>query len=867
MRRASSWSTAVSALLLAACSSGGGDAPGAPESHAVLVAAAGEDWELPLLATSQAVTLDASRSFFRDTPTTTRAPTSVDWSLLSGPAAVTPPSGATGSVVLPAATAGTYAFRVTAREGEHVDTDDVAVVVKPFVVAAQDRLHLGLQDPAGAPSTVSITASASGTGVDGPLSWSWTGMPAWLTSVTGTDTATLSFAIPRLEDLQLLPPAPRVLGLWDESAHPFRLTVTATDGVTSDSRSVLVSFGAASSGAAIVPVGSPVYLAGGSSADGLWTWSWAEAAAPAQLYSVANASLGAAPAAGNRPVTWFAPTIEGRYVVVVERTVDLGGGPAPAVGVIEVVAARYVSDGATAFVTPPERGDVRCAACHAGTTWLLEDRVLPWRDTLHAQVAAAALDPAAAAVESYARLAELAPELSRATTGFHLARSGTPSYQGSNGGFDDVAAFAKVDLHELGLEQLARRLPQVAALAQVQCEACHGPGSLHGGGDAGAMWSTVVVDVCARCHGGTAREWSSSGHRVVEASAATNSSCVRCHAAEAAGDPRAVEFSYWPAPGTPGVPPAVPPPAAEGRESAATCATCHDPHSAEHPAQLRLFGDVALPSGATVRAGKAAGCFQCHNARTSALEPAVVFARSEAHGSVEGDLLAGTNGAEFPGHAHPSSAHASPAAFVRFDGESAGDWCLACHPAHATSIRDGSGALRDPCSACHFPLVQQTAARTGVAQDEFVIFARGDWDGSGAAATVQEEIAGLLQRLGGATAPSADAPFGTVREPSSAGSLLVRMATKLNAAAIGVRRASGRLWILTPGPAQKAIPDGADGDLLYRALRNYYAVLDDGSFGLHNTGYAVSLLRASVIELEKNLDGVAQLAGAPYVPR
>jgi hypothetical protein len=862
MRRAIPWSSAACALLLLAACSGGGDSPPPPpgRAHAALVAAAGEDLEVPVLATTQAVSLDASRSFFRDTPATTRPPESVAWSFVSGPAAVTPPAGATGSVVLPADTAGTYVLRATAREGGRADTDDVAIVVKPFVVNAQDRIHLGFQDPAGAPTTTSLAASVTGTGVAGPLTWSWTGMPAWLTSVAGTDAATVSFGIPRLEDLQPLPESPRVIGLWDEAGNPFRLTVTATDGVSSDSRSVIVSLGASSSGTPIVPVGTPVYVAGGSSADGTWTWSWAEGTPSAQLYSVANASLGSAPVAGSRPVTWFVPTAEGRYELVVERTVDHGGGPVPALASIEVVAARYVSDGATEFVEPPERGDARCAACHGGTTWLLEDRVRSWKETLHAQVAGSALDPASAPVASYARLAELAPELSRATTGFHLARAGSPSYTASSAGFDDAAAQAKVDLHGLGLEELAKRLPQVAALAQIQCEACHGPGSLHGGGASGAMWSTVVVDVCARCHAGAARAWHGSGHRLAQESPASIGSCVRCHAAAGAVDPRAVGFSY-----ASGAPPAIPPPTADGRESAATCATCHDPHAADRPAQLRLSGEVVLPSGATVPAGKAAGCFHCHNARTSVLDAAVLASRTDAHTSIEGDLIAGTNGAELPGHLYPSSPHSFPARFVKFDGQPAGDWCLACHPAHATSLRDPtSGALADPCSACHFSFVQQTAARTGAAQDEFVVAARGDWDGSGATASVQEEVAGLLHLLGGAAAPSVDAPFGVVGEPVAAGALLVRMAKRINAAAVGVRSKSGRIWIATAGQ-DAAIPAGADGDLLWQAARNYYAVLEDGSFGVHNTGYAVSLLRASVAEIASVL-GDPPFAGAPYTP-
>jgi hypothetical protein len=839
---------------------------------AVLVASAGEDRELPRLDAPQTVTLGGSASFYRSAAATRRAPAGLAWSFVSGPVAVPVPSGPNAAVTIPPGMVGTFVFRLTATEGSLVDSDEVAVVVKPFVVTAADRIQVGFSHPAQSPLTASATASVSGTGATGPISWSWT-VPSWLTGVAGQDQATLSFDAPKLEDLQDLPDVPRVLGLWGAAGDALRLSVTATDGVTSDSEQVVVSFGTNASGASTVPLGSPVYLAGGSS-TGSWTWSWADepVGSAATFRSVTNASLGAS-ATTDHPVVWFVPTVEGRYVAIVERTVDGMGGPVTNASAITVVAARYASDGATAFVVPPSpaASEVRCAACHAGTIWLLADAVTPWKTTAHANVAGAALDPATPAMQAYQTLADLSPELQGRTTGFHLARAGTPSYAASSLGFDDLATTFKVDLRGLGLSGLAARFPEVASLVQVQCEACHGPGSQHLG-DSSGISRTIVSDVCARCHASLGLQWATSGHRGVVEDAVTNTSCVRCHTAEAAIDPRATAFSY------PSSPPAIQPPGDEGRESSATCATCHDPHSAANPAQLRLAAAVFLPGGTSVAAGRAAGCFQCHNIRRP---PAgSVVGRSDPHPGAQGDMVAGANGSELPDRTYATSPHADPARFRRFDGTSAGDWCIACHMApssvpgaggHTLRIRAPGGALNNPCGACHFTYVTTTSARTGAPLEEFAIPARGDWDGSGAADLVSEEVAGLLRVLGGSTAPASGAPFGVPSAPSDPAALLVRLARTIDPAAVGLIASHGRVYIVTDfrtppdEPVEVAIPAGANGDLLWQAAWNYYFVIEDGSFGLHETGYAVTLLRESIDAILENL-GDPPFDGDPYVP-
>ena len=162
----------------------------------------------------------------------------------------------------------------------------------------------------------------------------------------------------------------------------------------------------------------------------------------------------------------------------------------------------------------------------------------------------------------------------------------------------------------------------------VQCEACHGPGSHHvaAPGDVQPL-STIVADTglttgCGTCHSGAhdpfVEEWRSSGHGFVEPHALGNASCIGCHDGTAAlkrFDTHAAFIEDTSATWT-----------------AITCAVCHDPHGSSNPAQLRY--PINTPDLTTNL------CMQCHY-RNSAPDP--TSTRVTPH-SPEGPLLLGEAG-------------------------------------------------------------------------------------------------------------------------------------------------------------------------------------------------------------------------------
>jgi hypothetical protein len=739
--------------------------------------------------------------------------------------------------------------------------------------------------------TRAILATATGTGSATPIAFTWTGIPPapFVPSVTQVDDpalgrSTITLEAPVLADVQDVPAAPSVLGLWLHSGGYIRVRVTATDANgASDTEDVIVSFGIPTNGLSNVPVNVPVFLNGGSSQNDTWTWTIVSQPTPAasgdaiqnNVFLASNVKV-TVPASliftTSDPVIWFLPKTEGIYQIIVERTLAAG---AFASFIFEINAARYVADGLRGTIAPsPEAG--QCGSCHGGSLSFLADRVTPYLGTLHAKEAREVFDPANPTTQNVGALTDLAPELVRGATGFFLPRAstgaGTPAYTASAGGFDDVAASFGVFHKGKGVDELTRRFPEAFRLADTQCESCHGPGSLHVG-DSEAIAVSVGVDVCAKCHDHEPAQWAESTHKGVVASPSTRTACVRCHTARGGIDARHVSFKY------PAAPPSITVPDEIDRRDTATCSTCHDPHDRKNPFQLRVHGDVTLPSLDVVRAGDAAICFQCHNSRKS---QAVGFAtRDEAHPACQGDVLAGVNGAQFDGFAYFQSPHQDPARFVRTDG-TPGRYCITCHMAdgpgpgdprhdkvgeHTFRLRsETSGRVNDACTQCHGVGIQDRGRLAPLTYEEFLFTARADWDGSGANGTVQDEVAGLLRQLGGTASLSLANPFGVALSPLTAPSaLLVRLAKKVNAGATGVTVSSGRIFIALGGTSRADIPATPDGDALYKAAYNYFFILDDGSYGIHNTGYSVGLLQSSVIAVRAAL-GDPAFTGTLYRP-
>jgi hypothetical protein len=386
------------------------------------------------------------------------------------------------------------------------------------------------------------------------------------------------------------------------------------------------------------------------------------------------------------------------------------------------------------------------------------------------------------------------------TVGYDTALTAT------NGGFDDVAKQLSwtfpTNLTNGNWAAMPMALKQVS---NIQCENCHGPGSEHGGNIAKTSVSFSAGN-CAVCHSSGSnhikpQEWANSRHAI--AVREESASCAGCHSGIGFIDQLAgaatIRTNY----------------------SAITCATCHDPHDATNPSQLRsasvvTLKDTSRPGGATVitNAGKGMLCMQCHMSRRDAVTYVKTTAGSSRFGPHHGpqtDMLMGVNAITY-GKVIPSSGH----------GTVVSNTCVTCHMqtvastntaflqagGHTFKVAAAIGTtnitsvdLVGACQSCH-----------GVSATSLDL-ARQDYDGNGIIEGVQTEVNGLLNKLAMMLPP--------IGQPTV---------------------------VITTNYTPKQLS----------AAYNYLFVLEDGSFGVHNTAYAVGLLKASMADLtdDGNNDGL-----------
>jgi hypothetical protein len=275
----------------------------------------------------------------------------------------------------------------------------------------------------------------------------------------------------------------------------------------------------------------------------------------------------------------------------------------------------------------------------------------------------------------------------------------------------------------------------------------------------------------------------------------TNPGCVKCHNSE--------WFVRIQTKGEAPPAKALPAPPEYGH----TCRTCHEVENPTNILTLRKVGDVTLPEhGDVVSAGIAASCISCHNARREKPEEYIKTSFRGTHEGTQAEMLSGI-GAITYGETFGSSAHT----IVTPKG------CPTCHMSATPAIGErghnqlGGHTLRmkwdggspnnshddvenvAACQQCHPGL------------DTFDRPARGDYDGDGLVEGVQTEVKGLLARL----------------------------AAKL------------------PLEANGNLPSDLTKTTLEQRMANYNytLVLHDRSNGIHNTAYAVQVLRTTYEKL------------------
>jgi hypothetical protein len=357
------------------------------------------------------------------------------------------------------------------------------------------------------------------------------------------------------------------------------------------------------------------------------------------------------------------------------------------------------------------------------------------------------------------------------------------------------------------------------ALEGVQCENCHGPGGVRhrsGGDKTPAIERSAMV--CGGCHNNTRYrtydEWAGSGHASMDqhvaalladpiSGPANMFRCGSCHS----GAMRSYLMSQWAS--------AMPNGEEAGREGI-QCVACHDPHritSQDHQVRNPLYStnDYSVMP-ATNRAGffvqynpQVNLCGQCHNARGAQWTDNA----RQPHASPQYNMLLGTIG-ELENGGTPSQPGAH--------GLLIQNQCVGCHmpvtPPESGVTAGESGhsfAVRafDNCLDCH-PDPEMLA--------EFTISAVQDQ---------VQQVKSWLEIWGSTKAPEVlRAKYGVrAWEYTSPGEL------------------SNPPGVTAPGPAadeQALIPDA-----IRKARFNLYLVQRDGSFGVHNGPYAITLLNAA----------------------
>ena len=350
--------------------------------------------------------------------------------------------------------------------------------------------------------------------------------------------------------------------------------------------------------------------------------------------------------------------------------------------------------------------------------------------------------------------------------------------------------------------QLAVQYPQLLPVAKIGCESCHGPAGEHKRtGNKAYIEASMDASVCLQCHDApthhnVGKYWKESTHSTMALSAeeASRPSCYPCHNPSSfvafTANKQSPDYSRVVV------------------TESISCQVCHDPHRAENEGQLRTVTLDSLANGYRPPAevgGAGQLCMNCHRGRENTVarvesQKKTFRDRFYPHYAPQADMFLGANAYEYGLELTGMGTH-----------HGVEDGCVTCHMPqrgdnldHAMSM-DSSGVDKvTACRQCH-----------GSRVDSFDDIQAGyDYDGNGRTESAEAEVEGLLAQLRAVLPKNADG------EPINS--------------LVDFRKDSAN-FVSNPNN--------------YPAVWNYYFVKNDGSKGIHNTKYAVALLRASLSTL------------------
>ena len=563
-----------------------------------------------------------------------------------------------------------------------------------------------------------------------------------------------------------------------------------------------------STGLPNVGVGETVYLVANEDEDDLtftWTIDLTYADGSAATLDVTDEQM-----------VSFIPDVAGQYKVTVTVT-GTGGSDET---YIWINAGTFVGIGIIGDATPSwAKG--QCAVCHT-------DKVTDWMETGHYSIFQEGIDGIASSHYSSSCY-------ECHVTGFNE--------DADNDGFDDIAEDVGWEfpstLQAGNFDSLVALSSDLAQLATIGCESCHGPGSEHKGVASGSSsWRNQIATgyeggVCHTCHEAMSHhiyplQWANSKHAVATSYPA-RSGCAECHTGAGFITYHDTDYDY------------------EGTDSdlhatytAINCQTCHDPHGNGNDHQLRVLEDVSLGDpDETVfeytveKGGYGMLCMNCHKSSRDATEYAENSSQSSHFGPHHGpqtDMLFGVNAYEYGLTNHGSSPHA----------DIVENTCVTCHMQEFDADDYGvSGDFADTLmynisghafwnkytagDETEYENVSSCVTCHGEIESFDDIMANEDYDGDGTVEGVQSEVEGMLTAIALHLPPYGEDEVGLGGDTPFSRSEL-------------------------------------------KAAYNYEFVLEDGSKGVHNAAYTISILKATLAALGVEDVGAGTISEITDVP-